>query len=92
MALPRVDEGGVAPLRGRPRLPPGVMEDDQYFVTTLFRVAQQLMSSEGVELAIPLSSEVSPCAVTCSIAGVAMDAHVSRTSLPGTRPGRQWRH
>lgn len=62
MALPRVDQTGVAYSHGHSRFPLGVMENGEYFVTTLFQVAQQLVlmgDSEGVKMVHPLSSEVS---------------------------------
>ena len=63
MTLPREEQEGVACCRGRPRHPPGVMEDGGYFVTALFQVAQELVAlcedKEGVELLHPFSEQVS---------------------------------
>lgn len=61
LSLPRPTQEGVA-CAHRQRFPPGVMESGDYFVTTLFRVAQRLVSmseGESVSAIHPLSSEVS---------------------------------
>ncbi len=55
LALPRPHQEGVA--HRHSRLPPGLMEDGTYFVSSVFQVAQQLIA-KGVELVQPFSREV----------------------------------
>ena len=62
MSLPRQAQEGVACAQRHTRLPPGVMESGNYFVTALFQIAQQLVAMsdrEGVSALHSFSSEVS---------------------------------